>query len=434
MEQSGQVSGQAVPPQTNVQMPPQGGAPTNNPSMPPSAMPQMPMPPSAAPQSATPPRNAAPAQDESNSVDFSLAATNVSVSNEDARIESLLEECVKTKASDLHLQVGLPPVLRIDGALQPVAGYKELDEATVERLVFATLEEDQKQILIKDKEFDYSFSFGDLGRFRVNAFHEKGNIAGAFRLIPNEIQSINELGMPTIVESFADYPRGLVLVTGPTGSGKSTTLAGLIDKINREKAMHIITIEDPIEFTHKSHRSVVVQREVHYDTYSFSAALRSALRQDPDVVLIGELRDLETISAAITIAETGHLVFATLHTNSAGQSIDRMIDVFPPHQQPQIRSQLANILQAICAQRLVPAIGGGRVVAAEIMIATPAVRSVIREGKTHQLDTIIQTSADQGMQTMDRTLVKLIQSGRVTYDTAREFAVDLQEFDRLARG
>jgi twitching motility protein PilT len=193
-------------------------------------------------------------------------------------------------------------------------------------------------------------------------------------------------------------------------------------------------LSDPIEFTHKSHRSVVVQREVHYDTYSFSAALRSALRQDPDVVLIGEMRDLETISAAITIAETGHLVFATLHTNSAAQSIDRMIDVFPPHQQPQVRSQLSNILMAICAQRLVPAIGGGRVVAAEIMIANPAVRSVIREGKTHQLDTIIQTGADQGMQTMDRTLVKLVQSGQVTYDTAREYAVDLQEFDRLARG
>ena len=192
--------------------------------------------------------------------------------------------------------------------------------------------------------------------------------------------------------------------------------------------------EDPIEFTHKSLRSVVVQREVHYDTYSFSAALRSALREDPDVVLIGEMRDLETISAAITIAETGHLVFATLHTNSASQSIDRMIDVFPPHQQPQVRSQLSNILQAICAQRLVPAIGGGRVVAAEILIANPAVRSVIREGKTHQLDTIIQTGADQGMQTMDRTLVKLIQTGVITYDNAREFAVDLQEFERLARG
>lgn len=350
------------------------------------------------------------------------------------RIENLLEECVRTKASDLHLQVGLPPILRIDGALQPVSGYNAIDEATIEKLVFATLEEDQKQILIKDKEFDYSFSFGDLGRFRVNAFHEKGNLAAAFRLIPNTIQTINELGMPAVVTSFADFPRGLVLVTGPTGSGKSTTLAALVDKINSEKACHIITIEDPIEFTHKSKRSVVVQREVHYDTYSFSAALRSALREDPDVVLIGEMRDLETISAAITIAETGHLVFATLHTNSASQSIDRMIDVFPPHQQPQVRSQLSNILQAICAQRLVPAIGGGRVVAAEILVANPAVRSVIREGKTHQLDTIIQTGADQGMQTMDRTLVKLVQTGVITHDVAREYAVDLQEFERLARG
>ena len=356
------------------------------------------------------------------------------IAKENIRIENLLEECVRTKASDLHIQVGLPPILRIDGALQPVSGYAALDEPTVEQLVFATLEEDQKQILIKDKEFDYSFSFGDLGRFRVNAFHEKGNLAAAFRLIPNQIQSIAELGMPPVVTSFADFPRGLVLVTGPTGSGKSTTLAALVDKINTEKACHIITIEDPIEFTHKSKRSVVVQREVHYDTYSFSAALRSALREDPDVVLIGEMRDLETISAAITIAETGHLVFATLHTNSASQSIDRMIDVFPPHQQPQVRSQLSNILQAICAQRLVPAIGGGRVVAAEILVANPAVRSVIREGKTHQLDTIIQTGADQGMQTMDRTLVKLVQTGVITHDNAREFAVDLQEFERLSRG
>ena len=367
----------------------------------------------------------------------SISATDpaaVTTTGMEVRIENLLEECVRLKASDLHIQVGLPPVLRVDGALIPVAGYNALDEAVVEHLVFATLEEDQKQILIKDKEFDYSFSFGDLGRFRVNAFHEKGNLAAAFRLIPNEITSITDLGLPPIIESFADYPRGLVLVTGPTGSGKSTTLAGLVDKINHEKTAHIITIEDPIEFTHKSIRSVVVQREVHYDTYSFSAALRSALREDPDVVLIGEMRDLETISAAITIAETGHLVFATLHTNSAAQSIDRMIDVFPPHQQPQVRSQLSNILMAICCQRLVPAIGGGRVAAAEIMIANPAVRSVIREGKTHQLDTIIQTGADQGMQTMDRTLVKLIQTGVITYDNAREFAVDLQEFDRLARG
>ncbi|HET8689822.1 MAG TPA: type IV pilus twitching motility protein PilT, partial [Candidatus Saccharimonadales bacterium] len=314
------------------------------------------------------------------------------------RIETLLEDVIKKKASDLHLQVGLPPMLRIDGALTPVAGTEVLNEEEVERLIFAILDQDQQQILLKDKEFDFSFAFGDLGRFRVNAFHERGNLAAALRLIPNEIKTITELGMPNVVNDFANYPRGLVLVTGPTGSGKSTTLAALVDKINTEKATHIITIEDPIEFTHKSKKSVVVQREVHYDTYSFSAALRSSLRQDPDVVLIGEMRDLETISAAITIAETGHLVFATLHTNSAAQSIDRMIDVFPPHQQPQIRAQLANILMAICSQRLVPSIGGGRVVAAEILVATSAVRNIIREGKSHQLDAVIQTGGDKGMQ------------------------------------
>jgi twitching motility protein PilT len=234
--------------------------------------------------------------------------------------------------------------------------------------------------------------------------------------------------------SFANYPRGLVLITGPTGSGKSTTLAALVDKINSERSHHIITIEDPIEFTHKSKKSAVVQREVHYDTYSFSAALRSSLRQDPDVVLIGEMRDLETISAAITIAETGHLVFATLHTNSASQSIDRMIDVFPPHQQPQIRAQLSNILMAICSQRLIPAIGGGRVVAAEILVTNPAVRNIIREGKSHQLDAVIQTGADQSMQTMDRTLASLVQNGTITYDNAYAVAVDLVEFERLMRG
>ena len=356
------------------------------------------------------------------------------MNNQELRIEILLEEVVKKRASDLHIQVGLPPMLRIDGALMPAAGTQPLDEAAVERLVFQILDEDQRQILLKDKEFDFSFAFGTLGRFRVNAFHERGNLAAALRLIPNEIKSAAELGMPPIISTFAEFPRGLVLVTGPTGSGKSTTLASLIDKINTEKSHHINTIEDPIEFTHKSKKSVVVQREVHYDTYSFSAALRSSLRQDPDVVLIGEMRDLETISAAITIAETGHLVFATLHTNSAAQSIDRMIDVFPPHQQPQIRAQLSNILQAIVSQRLVPSIGGGRVVAAEVLIANPAVRNIIREGKSHQLDAVIQTSAEQGMQTMDRTLANLVQSGTITYDSAREYAVDLTEFERLMRG
>jgi twitching motility protein PilT len=350
------------------------------------------------------------------------------------RIEILLEEVIKKHASDLHLQVAMPPMLRIDGHLIAIPGYEPLNEEEVESLVFAILDEEQKQILLKDKEFDFSFAFGDLGRFRVNSFHERGNLAAALRLIPNEIKSIAELGLPTTVNNFANYPRGLVLVTGPTGSGKSTTLAALIDQINTEKSHHIITIEDPIEFTHKSKKSLVVQREVHYDTYSFSAALRSSLRQDPDVVLIGEMRDLETISAAITIAETGHLVFATLHTNSAAQSIDRMIDVFPPHQQPQIRSQLANILQAICSQRLVPAIGGGRLAAAEILIATAAVRNIIREGKAHQLDAVIQTGGDIGMQSMDKNLVAMVQGGTITYDEARNYAVDLGEFERMMRG
>lgn len=354
--------------------------------------------------------------------------------NEVIKIEILLEEVIKSKASDLHIQVGLPPMLRIDGTLRPVSGTDPLTEEHVESLVYSILDEEQKAILKKDKEFDFSFAFGDLGRFRVNAFHERGNIAAALRLIPNQILTVEQLGLPTIVNKFADFPRGLVLVTGPTGSGKSTTLAAMINKINQEKPLHIVTIEDPIEYTHKSSRSVVVQREVHYDTYSFSAALRSSLRQDPDVVLIGEMRDLETIAAAITIAETGHLVFATLHTNSAAQSIDRMIDVFPPHQQPQIRSQLSNILMAICSQRLIPTIGGGRIAAAEIMVATPAVRNIIREGKSHQLDAVIQTGAEYGMQSMDKTLVGLVHSGTISLDEARNFAVDLEEFERLMRG
>lgn len=355
-------------------------------------------------------------------------------SGQTLRIEALLEECIKRKSSDLHIQVGLPPILRTDGRLVPIAGLPVVTEEMAEQLIFATLDEEQQKILMKDKEFDYSFAFGELARFRVNAFHERGNLAAAFRLIPNVIKSVGDLGLPAVVESFANFPRGLVLVTGPTGSGKSTTLAAIVDKINREKASHIVTIEDPIEFTHQPKRSVVVQREVHYDTYSFAAALRSALREDPDVVLIGEMRDLETISSAITIAETGHLVLATLHTNSAAQSIDRMIDVFPAYQQPQIRSQLSNILMAICSQRLIPAIGGGRVPAAEIMVANSAIRSLIREGKTHQIDTMIQTGAAQGMQTMDRTLVSMVQSGVISYDDARDYAVDLNEFERLMRG
>ena len=295
------------------------------------------------------------------------------------------------------------------------------------------MDEEQKQILVKDKEFDFSFAFGELGRFRVNLFHEKGNLAAALRLLNNDIPTVEQLKLPAIINKFADFPRGLVLVTGPTGSGKSTTLAAMINRINQEKAMHIITVEDPIEYMHKSNKSIIVQREVHYDTYSFSAALRSVLREDPDVVLLGEMRDLESIANAITVAETGHLVLATLHTNGAAQSVDRMIDVFPPHQQPQVRSQLSNILMAIVSQRLVPSVGGGRIPAAEIMVATPAVRNLIREGKTAQLEAIIQTGGEFGMQSMDKTLVGLVHAGEISYDEAKNYAVDPKELDRFMR-
>jgi twitching motility protein PilT len=350
------------------------------------------------------------------------------------KIEILLEQIIKEDASDLHIQVGLPPMLRVDGALRAVGELPPLDEDAVEKLVFQLIDDEQKQILEKDKEIDFSFSFGEYGRFRVNAFHERGNLAAALRLLPTKIRTLEELEMPKVVTTFANFPRGLVLVTGPTGSGKSTTLAAIIDQINAEQSRHIITIEDPIEYIHHSKKSIVVQREVHYDTFSFGSALRSSLRQDPDVVLVGEMRDLETIAAAITLAETGHLVFATLHTNSAAQSIDRMIDVFPSHQQQQIRVQVAGMLQAICAQRLVPKIGSGRVALAEIFVVTNAARNIIREGKTHQLDTVIQTGADDGMQSMDRTLIAAVHQGVITYEEAKNYAVDLGELDRLMRG
>lgn len=352
---------------------------------------------------------------------------------ETLKIENLLEIVVRQNASDLHLTVGVPPVLRVDGFLKPIPNIPPLSADDVQKLIFSIVDDVQKDILLKDMEVDFSFAFGDVARFRANAYHQKGNLALALRLIPTKIRSIEELGLPKICNNFTEFNRGLVLVTGPTGSGKSTTLAAMIDVINKNKSFHIITIEDPIEYTHKNEKSVIEQREVHYDTRSFSAALRSVLREDPDVVLIGEMRDLETIASAITIAETGHLVFATLHTNNAAQSIDRMIDVFPPHQQQQIRSQLSNILQAIISQRLIPAIGGGRVVASEILVVNPAVRNIIREGKTHQIEAVIQTGAEEGMQTMDRDLARLVKSGKITLENAKGYSIDVKEFERLAK-
>ncbi len=347
------------------------------------------------------------------------------------RIEPLLDEVLRRDASDLHLQVGLPPMLRIDGALTRVENPTVLGPNDVRSLAYSVLDEKQRKMLEEDLELDFSFAYGNLARFRVNAFHEKGNLAVALRLIPTKIRTVEELGLPPVINTFTEYPRGLVLVTGPTGSGKSTTQAAMIDKINAERAVHIITIEDPIEYQHHHKKSIIVQREVHFDTLTFGAGLRSALREDPDVILIGEMRDLETISTAVTLAETGHLVLATLHTNSASQSIDRMIDVFPPHQQQQIRIQLSNVLQAIVSQRLIPMVGGGRVAAAEILVVNAAVRNIIRDAKTHQIDAVIQTGAEAGMQTMDTTLVKLVHEGKISYEVARGFAVNVEEFERL---
>jgi twitching motility protein PilT len=347
------------------------------------------------------------------------------------RIEPLLDEVLKRDASDLHLQVGLPAMLRVDGALTPVENPIALGPDQIKSLAYSVLDEKQRKMLENDLELDFSFAYGNLARFRVNAFHEKGNLAVALRLIPTVIRTVEDLGLPPIINNFVQYPRGLVLVTGPTGSGKSTTQAAMIDKINTEKALHIITIEDPIEYQHHHKKSIIVQREVHFDTLSFGAGLRSALREDPDVILIGEMRDLETIATAVTLAETGHLVLATLHTNSASQSVDRMIDVFPPHQQQQIRIQLSNVLQAIVSQRLIPMVGGGRVAAAEILVVNAAVRNIIRDAKTHQIDAVIQTGAEQGMQTMDNTLVKLVHEGKISYEVARGFAVNMEEFERL---
>jgi len=349
------------------------------------------------------------------------------------KIEDFLEEVIKRNASDLHLTIGVPPMLRVDGSLAPIEGIHPLTDKEVKLLTYSILDDVQKDILERDKEVDFSFTYGDLARFRANAYHQKGNVGLALRLIPVTIRNLTDLGIPKVVDSFTQFGRGLVLITGPTGSGKSTTLAAMIDKINTERASHIITVEDPIEYTHNHKKSIIEQREVHYDTRSFAAALRSVLREDPDVVLIGEMRDLETIAAAITIAETGHLVLATLHTNNAAQSVDRMIDVFPPHQQQQIRVQLSNILQGIVSQRLIPAIGGGRIAATEVMVVNSAVRNIIREQKTYQLEAVIQTGGSEGMQSMDRTLVSLIKNGRITLEEAKGYAIDTKELERLLR-
>ena len=347
-------------------------------------------------------------------------------------IENYFELVLTKNASDLHFAVGYPVFIRVDGSLERI-GSTALSAENAEKLIYSVLTEDQKKAFLAEKEIDLSFEFKEDARFRINVYFEKGHLAAAFRYLPTKIRTIEELKLPQIVHEFIEIPQGLILVTGPTGSGKSTTIAAMVQEINQKQKNHIITIEDPIEYVYPKATALVDQRELEKDTHNWANALRSVLRQDPNVVVVGEMRDLETIAAAITVSETGHMVYATLHTNTAVQTIDRIIDVFPPHQQAQIRSQLSNVITAVIAQRLIPVKGGGRRAVTEIMIGTAAVKNAIREGKTYQIDNIIQTSYDVGMITLERALVDLIREGELTVEEAQKHTTKPEELIRLMK-
>jgi twitching motility protein PilT len=350
----------------------------------------------------------------------------------DIDVNTALRQMVALGASDLHLTAGSTPMVRLDGELAPIAGYERLMPDGLQRSIYSILTQAQREKFEEDLELDFSHAIIGESRFRVNVYRQRDAVGAVFRQIPYEIKPLEDLGIPSAVAGFATLMRGLVLVTGPTGSGKSTTLASLVDLANRSRAAHIVTVEDPIEFLHRHKRALVNQREVGTDTHSFGNALRHVLRQDPDIILIGELRDLETISVALTAAETGHLVFATLHTQDAAQTIDRIIDVFPAEQQGQIRTQLGTAIQGVVCQSLLRrADGPGRAVAVEVMLATPAIRNLIRDGKTHQIYTALQAGAALGMQSMDQHLADLVKQGAVGYDSAREVCRSVEEFNRL---
>jgi twitching motility protein PilT len=349
-------------------------------------------------------------------------------------IKQLLQFVIDRNASDLHLKQGIAPTVRIDGSLVPVPGTKVLTAESVSELIISTMTEEQKKFYEENKELDYAISLGEKARFRVNSYTQHGTAASAFRLIPMKIRSIEELQLPQIFYNISNLKSGLVLMVGPTGHGKSTSLAAMIEEINKTRAENIITIEDPVEYLYEHKKSIISQREVGADTHSFKAALKSILREDPDVVLIGEMRDFETISAAVTIAETGHLVFATLHTNSASQTIDRIVDVFPAHQQNQIRMQLANTLEAVISQRLLPAVGGGRVPALEVLLGTTAVKTNIREGKTHLIDNIILTSQEAGMIPLEAYMADLIKANKLSIEVAQSWCLRPTELLRRVQG
>lgn len=349
-------------------------------------------------------------------------------------IKQLLQVVVDAKASDLHLIAGMPPIVRVDGQLMPAPAIGILTPDVIEELLRQVLSSEQIERFAVNKELDFSLPFSDKGRFRVNAYTQKNSMAAAFRLIPLTIPTPESLGLPSILHSFTTLRQGLVLVTGPTGHGKSTTLATMVQEINQSRAAHIVTIEDPIEFVFNPIKSMISQREMGSDTHSWEIALRSVLREDPDVVLVGEMRDYETIAAAITVAETGHLVFATLHTNNAAQTIDRIVDVFPEEQQAQVRLQLSNVIEAVFSQRLVSAVPSGRAVAYEVMLGTTAIKTAVRDGKTHQIESILETSQEAGMSTLERSLADLVKKGTVTLEVAQSWSLRPEELTRLVRG
>lgn len=346
-------------------------------------------------------------------------------------IFQILDHLIDKEGSDVHLIPGSLPQIRIHGKLVPIEKAGVLTEEDTKNLIFPLMTQEQKDYVTVNKEMDFGYQFEDKGRFRVNVYTTRGQLAIAMRLIPNKIKTIDELGLPPVMHDFIKFPQGLVLLTGPTGEGKSTTLAALIDEINKHKTLHIITIEDPIEFAFTPVKSVISQREIVHDTHGWDVALRSALREDPDVVMIGEMRDHETIASALTIAETGHLVLATLHTSSAAETIDRIIDVFPATQQEQIRQQLAATVRVVASQRLLPSTDGKRVAALEILFSNAAVRNLIREHKLHQIDSVIQTSSGEGMILFEKYLAMLVQQGRITEETATDSAFRPEEIARL---
>jgi twitching motility protein PilT len=407
-------------PQTRV--PPSMLPPQAPPSGPPAPAPVAPAPAPAAPVSAAPVAEG-PRASRGTEMRTDLGGLD---------LNALLVEVLERRCSDLHMTVDAPPTVRQNGELIPIAGYDPLSPQVLQKLLYAIITQKQREHFEEHLELDFAYSVPGKARFRVNMYRQRDAVGAAFRLIPYEIKPLEALGVPPVVANFAQLPRGFVLVTGPTGSGKSTTLASIVDLANRTRRDHIMTVEDPIEFLHQHQQCLVNQREVGEDTHSFANALKHVLRQDPDIILVGEMRDLETISVALTAAETGHLVFATLHTQDAAQTIDRVIDVFPPHQQQQVRVQLAGALQGIVCQTLCRTYDGqGRAVATEVLIATPAIRNLVREGKTHQIYSALQAGGKFGMQTLDQSIADLVKRGVISYETGLEKCHHVEDFNRL---